>query len=370
VTGLGNAYTVSVNTGTGDGTVRLDVQDDDSIVDAAGKPLGSPGAGNGNFSGGPFYTLNRGAPRVLSILRGDAHPTAADSVRFVVTFSEPVSGVDAADFVLTATGVSGASLTTVSGADAVYTVRVNTGTGNGTLRLDLIDDDSILDASSTALAGPGAGNGSFNTGETYTVNKTTIHILSVTVRSNGLNDGWVLESAEDSNLGGTKNNRAATLAVGDDSQDRQFRSILHFPTSYLPDDAAVTQAILLIKLQGGTGTDPFTTHGNIAVDIRSGLFGSGGFFGFNSLDPGDFEWPAHMDSAGVILNSPVGGWYWALLDPASYSFINAQGVTQLRLRFQTDDNDDNGDDYLSFFSGDHGQIAERPQLLIKYFIQR
>jgi hypothetical protein len=370
VEGTGNAYTVTVSTGAGDGTLRLDVVDDDSILDAASKPLGGAGAGNGAFAGGEAYTLNRGAPAVLSSVRADPDPTSAESVHFTVTFSESVTGVDAADFTLAATGVSGPGIASVSGSGALYTVAVNTGSGNGSIRLDVTDNDSILDASSIPLGGPGPGNGAFVAGQTYTVNKQTIRILSETVRSNGLNDGWVRESAEDSNVGGDKNNRAATIVLGDDAQDRQYRAILHFPTSYLPDNAVVTQAILLIKLQGGAGTDPYGTHGNIAVDIRSGLFSSGGFFGFNSLDPGDFEWPAHMDSAGVVLNNPVGGWYWTLLDPAAYPYINLQGITQLRLRFQTDDNDDNADDYLAFFSGDHGQIMERPQLLIKYYIQR
>jgi hypothetical protein len=52
----------------------------------------------------------------------------------------------------------------------VFTVTANTGYSNGTLGLNLIDDDSIRDATNVALAGNGAGNGSF-TGEFYDVTR-------------------------------------------------------------------------------------------------------------------------------------------------------------------------------------------------------
>jgi hypothetical protein len=110
-----------------------------------------------------------GCPVVQSIVRADADPTAAASVDYTVTFSTPVTGVDAADFALTSTGtIAGASITGVSGAGAVYTVTVNTGTGNGTLRLDVTDDNSI-NAGGSLLGGAGVGDGNFTTGAFYTI---------------------------------------------------------------------------------------------------------------------------------------------------------------------------------------------------------
>ncbi|MBI5839740.1 MAG: S-layer homology domain-containing protein [Chloroflexi bacterium] len=111
-------------------------------------------------------------PVVTSILRADTSPTSAASVNFTVTFSESVNGVDTGDFSLTTSGVSGATVSGVSGTGSSYTVTVNTGTGNGTIRLDVVDDDSILDAALNPLGGAGAGNGNFATGETYTVSKS------------------------------------------------------------------------------------------------------------------------------------------------------------------------------------------------------
>lgn len=120
-------------------------------------------------------------PTVFSITRVDADPTNAASVQFAVTFSESVTGVDSSDFALTTSGaVAGASVTGVSGSGAFYTVTVNTGTGNGTLRLDVIDNDSIIaSVGGTPLGGAGAGNGNFTSGQFYTINKTP-SIVSVT----------------------------------------------------------------------------------------------------------------------------------------------------------------------------------------------
>jgi len=125
-------------------------------------------AGDANYNPAPQVTnvvTDGTAPLVISSVRADANPTSAGSVDLTVTFSEPVTGVDEGDFTLTTTGVAGAAVSGVSGSGAAYTVTVNTGTGNGTIRLDVLDDDSILDAASHPL------DGGFTAGETYDVEK-------------------------------------------------------------------------------------------------------------------------------------------------------------------------------------------------------
>ncbi len=107
------------------------------------------------------------SPIVTSITRASTSATSASSVNFTVTFSENVTGVDVADFSLTTTGVSGASVTSVSGSNSTYTVSVNTGSGNGTIRLDVPNSATIADAFSNALSGL-----PFNTGEIYIVVKS------------------------------------------------------------------------------------------------------------------------------------------------------------------------------------------------------
>jgi hypothetical protein len=73
---------------------------------------------------------------------------------------------------------------------------------------------------------------------------------------------------------------------------------------------------------------------------------------------------------GVIQNNPVGGWYWAMLDRSAFPYINLTGVTQIRLAFQLDDNDDLGADFLVFFSGDYDEQRDRPHLLIEYVVPK
>jgi CSLREA domain-containing protein len=167
VSGSGATYTVTVNTGTGDGSLRLDVLGDGTIKDVMN--LAFTGT---TFTSGEAYTVDRSNPSVVSITRAGSSPTNAATVTFTVTFSETVTGVDTTDFALTTTGVAGASVSSVSGSGSTRSVIVNTGTGSGTIRLDLIDDDSIVDVVNKPLGGPGAGNGNFTSGQVYTIDKT------------------------------------------------------------------------------------------------------------------------------------------------------------------------------------------------------
>lgn len=151
-------------------------------------------SGNNNRDGQPFTreeTLSivvAVPPKVVKSVRASVNPTNYHSVNYRVIFSEPVTGVDASDFVLTTSGLSGAEVSLVSDSSSVYTVTVATGDGVGTLRLDVIDDDTIVDGDGNPLGGTGAGNGGFSTGETYTIDKTAP--ASVVTKLDDTNDGF------------------------------------------------------------------------------------------------------------------------------------------------------------------------------------
>ncbi|MGQ0620265.1 MAG: hypothetical protein ACT4QA_10140 [Panacagrimonas sp.] len=111
-------------------------------------------------------------PTVQAITRTDPSPSNAAMLRFTVGFNQAVTGVDASDFQLASTGLSDSSVATVAGSGASYTVTVNAGTGEGTLGLNLTDNDSITSLSSLLpLGGAGANNGSFATGAVYSVDR-------------------------------------------------------------------------------------------------------------------------------------------------------------------------------------------------------
>ncbi|MGL4554303.1 MAG: hypothetical protein ACRC33_24330, partial [Gemmataceae bacterium] len=129
----------------------------------------------------PTITEDSIVPTVLSVVGAGATPTNADSVAYTVTFSENVLGVDPADFTITATGtVTTDANVTVTGTGAVRTVTITGVAGDGTVRLNLVDNDTIVDEV-VNLPHPlnGAADGGVS-GPLYTIDNTGPTVNSVT----------------------------------------------------------------------------------------------------------------------------------------------------------------------------------------------
>jgi hypothetical protein len=92
-------------------------------------------------------------PMVLSINRASPPgPITSDSsVTYMVTFNEPVTGVDPTDFSLALNGVTAKTPVIVNGSGAVYSVTVNGVSGYGTLGLNLVDHGTIKDLDGNPL---------------------------------------------------------------------------------------------------------------------------------------------------------------------------------------------------------------------------
>jgi hypothetical protein len=268
-----------------------------------------------------------------SITSGPANPTSITSAVFTFTGSDDL-GVDHFECQLD----SGAYTTCTS--PKTYT---GLSAGVHTFSVRAVDGESNVDPTPATYS--------------WRIN------ARVTFTSNGAYDGWILESTETSSKGGAMNSASTLFYLGDNIQDKQYRAILHFDTSSLPDNATITKVTLKIRKQGLVGTDPFTTHGVIVVDIRYGAFG-----GYNALQLGDFQAAASMSPSGKIMNTPSGVWFSGNLWHAAFTHINKTGVTQFRLRFQKDDDNDNVADYLRFYSGNYAGVASRPQLIIEYYV--
>ena len=135
----------------------------------------------------PPITEDSTAPTVIGITRQAEPLTRGGSVPFQVTFSEPVTGVDATDFRVVRSGSVTANTTvSVSGSGASYTVTVAGVGGAGTLGLNLIDDDTVRDVLSNVaqahpLGGAGAGNGAFASGQGYLVTSPDTDSLATVV---------------------------------------------------------------------------------------------------------------------------------------------------------------------------------------------
>jgi hypothetical protein len=185
---------------------------------------------------------------------------------------------------------------------------------------------------------------------------------SQTFLSSGPRDGWILESTETSDEGGALSSTAAVLRLGDNAQDKQYRAILHFNTSTLPDNAVITGATLMIKKQGREGKNPFTALGRLCVDMKKPFFGTNA-----GLEVGDFQASAGRSKVAKFGATPVSNWYSAMLNATGRAYVNKTGTTQFRLFFSKDDNDNNVADYITFLSGDYATAAARPKLIIDYY---
>jgi CSLREA domain-containing protein len=190
-------------------------------------------------------------------------------------------------------------------------------------------------------------------------------LASLTLYSIASNDGWVLEKGEKLNIGGSLDSTSTTFRLGDDNLKNQYRSILSFKTSRLPDNAVITSVTLKIRQQSATGSATFKMFGGLLVDIRKGTFGT------SALQTKDFQTIASTPAAGIgpFILSPVGGWYTINLH-AGKAYINKlatyNGLTQFRLRFKLDDNNDAIANTIRFFSGDNS--TNRPMLIIQYYV--
>ncbi len=207
---------------------------------------------------------------------------------------------------------------------------------------------------------------SFNqssSGPTPTPGATGGTISTATYSSTSTYDGHVLESSETSGLGGSVNTTNTSLRLGDNASNQQYRDFLSFDTSSLPDNAVISTVTLKIKQAGSAGSNPFSTMGNIVADISTG-----GFSGSESLQSGDFQATASKNAVLTITNSPASGWYSANLSSTNFGYVNKTGATQFRLRFTTDDNNNQVADYLAFFTGEATTASYRATLIVKYSV--
>ncbi len=151
VSGSGASYTVTVAV-TAVGTIGLDIASDHDIQDAANNDLANltPTGDDETYTVTETTVPDNTPPRVASILRNTplAESTTATTLVFAVTFDEPVTNVDAADFALTGTGTG--TVSAVSGSGASYEVTVTEATV-GTIGLDIATGHNIQDAATNDL---------------------------------------------------------------------------------------------------------------------------------------------------------------------------------------------------------------------------
>ncbi len=344
------------------------------------------------FSGGAWSALANGGlkspVRVLAVsgsdlyVGGSFHETADGTVKdlnYVAKFSGgawsplPGNGLNNEALAMTAVGADiyvgggfGASMNHAY-TDLNNIARLNGNAWHALANKGLNDYVTVILAVGTDLYVGGAFTQTAD-GNVTNLNRiaklTTTSASVATFRSAGAQDGWILESGENTNKGGTLNSAAATFRLGDDAAKKQYRAILSFKTASLPDNAVITKITLKVKRQGVTGGgNPVNTFQGFMADVKKGMFGT------SALQAADFQAVANK-TVDPLKPTPNGGWYTLNLTGAK-AFINKLasngGLTQIRLRFKLDDNNNAAANYLSLFSG-NAPLASRPQLIVEYYV--
>lgn len=192
----------------------------------------------------------------------------------------------------------------------------------------------------------------------------TTGATTTTFTSDAATDGYVRESNETSGTGNTSNSTSATataLRAGDDASDRQYRGIASFNTASIPDGATIQSVELRLRRGTVSGTNPFGTHGSLRADMSSAFGGS------TALASADFQNAASATAVCTLSAANANGdWSTCTLNAAGLAALNKTGFTQFRVAFSSDDNDDNGADYIGFYSGNNATAGNRPVLVVTY----
>ena len=347
----------------------------------------------GTTSGGPYTTiqtnvvgttftdtgLTNGTPYFYVVIGTNAEgaglmsnqATATPATAAVATTTTLASAPNPSTFgqtvaftatVSSGSGVPSGSVTFTEGSTTLASNVTVDATGRAAFSTSALAIGSHI-VTATFTGAPGWSNSSgSNAAAPQVVNATTSTTLTLTAIDT--QDGWVLESSETANTGGSSNSSAGTataLRIGDDNKDKQYKSIVAFDTSAIPDGATIVSVTLRLRRGSLSGTNPFTTNGACRVDVKNGSFGSS-----TTLETGDFQ-AAATAAQDATLSTPAadGSWSEGALSAAGLTAINKTGTTQLRVYFELDDNDNGRNDFVGYYSGD-AAAANRPQLIVTY----
>lgn len=251
--------TVTIPAGQSSGKISITVKSDDIVetdetfhvtLNTASKAIIGIGVGIGTI-------LNDDFARVKSITRLDTNPTTAPSVKFSVVFNTPVTGVDTGDFTLTqADGLSGGTVTDVTGSGTTYTVTIGDYTGAGTLRLDVTDDDSIVDGiNNKELGGTGTtgdANGSFTAGEVYAIQVPVVSIADAAANEGNTGTSPLLFTISLSQASVQTITVSATTVDGTAVSTTDYTALPNTTVTFAPGDLTKT---VEVSLQGNIKTE-------------------------------------------------------------------------------------------------------------------
>ena len=104
--------------------MRLDFLDNGSVYDRNWNAVGGEGSGNGNYTSGESYVIDRGDP-VPNILPAFTEPSELTSLPVSVSFNKSVTGFTSTDIILNViSGTGTAQVTNFAGSGSSYTFNI------------------------------------------------------------------------------------------------------------------------------------------------------------------------------------------------------------------------------------------------------
>ena len=212
-----------------------------------------------------FILSDSTPPAVISITRQTPPQqlTNASQVIFAVVFSESVIGVQANNFSIDATGDQvGATIQSVDGSDANWTVTVDTVAGDGLLSIDLDQNlSNITDLTGLLLTG------AFTNGESYDVDRTapTVTLDSAAPDPTNTSPVPVTVTLSEASMNFTEEDITLTNATTSDFSGSG--------TSYSFNLVPAGQGLVSATVQAGAFTD-VAGNGNVASSPLSRTYDS------------------------------------------------------------------------------------------------
>ena len=242
------------------------------------------------------------APTVIGLTPTDSSPNNANLVHYLLTFSDPVTGVNASDFSLSTTGLTGASIagvTQVSGSNGTqYSIAVNAGSGNGTLALNFTGT-TVQDLANNALA-----DQSTHVGSTYVIDQDTNEqaALSLTVTNTQVNTaGSAVLSFAIAGLG-PEDTGVVTFT---DGQNKVTVNISAAQTNYTANLSTLTDGTITSSLAVNTDAagNSFSPVAGTSAVALSGFNVSGSPFQIIQNGTGDIT----LDPSGSVVGQAGDG---------------------------------------------------------------
>ena len=190
--------------------------------------------------------------------------------------------------------------------------------------------------------------------------------VQATLTSIGSEDGWIIESNQNSNTGKKANSigkAKRAIRLGDNRKNRQYRAILSFDLATIPVKSTLQSVSLQLTRVDSSVVGTPSSLGVAAVDLKIGSYS-----GNAAVQVSDFQAPASLSGVGILVDgliakAPISDEGINSIQTAKNSGLNK---IQFRMQYAVDDNNNYASDYTGYYSGDNKKSKRHPKLIVNY----